>query len=86
MQYQVWRCMVAAMTRPLRIEYPGAVCHVTARGNARMPVFAHDGDRVSFLDLIEEPVERLNWRCYAYCPTGSYYYMLVETVDITSIA
>jgi len=34
------------MARPLRIEYPGAVYHVTARGNARQPVFRDEPDRV----------------------------------------
>lgn len=32
-----------------------------------MPVFENDGDRASFLELIEEEVNRFNWRCYAYC-------------------
>lgn len=69
------------MTRPLRIEYPGAVYHVTVRGNARMPVFENDGDRAGFLKLIEEAVNRFNWRCYAYCLMGNHYHLLVETVD-----
>ncbi len=64
----------------MRIEYPGAVYHVTARGNARMPVFENNGDRASFLDLIEEAVERFNWRCYAYCLMDNHYHLLVETV------
>ena len=74
------------MVRPLRIEYPGAVYHVTARGNARMPVFEDDRDRAGFLDLIEEAVERFDWRCHAYCLMGNHYHLLVETVggDLSS--
>ncbi len=64
----------------MRIEYPGAVYHVTARGNARMPVFENNEDRASFLNLIEEAVKRFNWSCYAYCLMDNHYHLLVETV------
>lgn len=33
------------MTRPLRIEYPGAAYHVMARGNARNLIYLDDTDR-----------------------------------------
>jgi hypothetical protein len=36
------------MSRPLRIEYPGAVYHVTSGGDARRPIFADDKDRLTF--------------------------------------
>jgi len=49
--------------RPLRIEYPGAVYHVAARGNARLPIYEGDTDRAGFLDLLEEVVERFKWLC-----------------------
>jgi len=42
----------------LRIEYPGAVYHVTARGNAREPIFFDDEDRQSFLTVLESIVDR----------------------------
>ena len=37
------------MARPLRIEFPGALYHVTARGNARQDIFLDDEDRDLFL-------------------------------------
>ena len=30
------------MVRKLRIEYPGAICHVSNRGNRREPIFKDD--------------------------------------------
>ena len=42
------------MARPLRIEYPGAVYHITFRGNARMPIFDDDQDRERFLSVLED--------------------------------
>ena len=67
------------MARPLRIEYPGAVYHLTARGNARMATFLDDADRRRFLALIEEVVGRFKWHCYAYCLMDNHYHLLVET-------
>ena len=40
------------MARPLRLEFAGALYHVTARGNERHAVYLADGeaDRMAFLD------------------------------------
>ncbi len=71
------------MARPLRIEYPGAVYHITARGNAGEKVFLVDSDRELFLEVLALVVERFNWRCHAYCLMTNHYHLLVETVDPT---
>ena len=55
------------MSRPLRIEYPGAVYHVTSRGDARRPIFADDTDRRLFLNVLASMVSRFNWLCHAFC-------------------
>jgi putative transposase len=39
------------MARPLRIEFAGALCHVTARGNERCSIFFSDHDLSRFLDM-----------------------------------
>ncbi len=55
------------MARPLRIEFPGAFYHLTERGDRREAIYEDDVDRIAFLDLVAEVVERLRWRCHAYC-------------------
>ncbi len=67
------------MARPLRIEYPGAVYHVTARGNARGDIFLDDADRTAFLELLGRAIERLGWLVHAYCLMDNHYHLLVET-------
>lgn len=67
------------MARPLRIEYAGAVYHVTARGNARKKVFLDDTDRAEFLATLGWVVERFGWICYAYCLMDNHYHLLIET-------
>ena len=46
------------MARPLRIEFPGAVYHVTSRGNARDRIFHNEQDNRKFLEILETTVDR----------------------------
>lgn len=69
------------MARPLRIEFPGAVYHVTARGNARQNIYLDDADRRLFLEVLSETVEKYNWVCHAYCLMDNHYHLLLETPD-----
>lgn len=69
------------MARPLRIEYPGAVYHVTSRGNARQTIFRDDRDRTFFLDLLGATVDRFRWLCHGYCLMGNHYHLLIETPE-----
>ncbi len=69
------------MARPLRIEYPGALYHVTSRGNAGSRIFKKDTDRQSFLDLLGFVIERFNWLCHAYCLMDNHYHILIETPE-----
>ena len=52
------------MARPLRIEFEGAVYHVSARGNAREEVFVDDRDRERFMRRLAESVETYDIRLY----------------------
>jgi putative transposase len=67
------------MARPLRLEYEGAVYHVTSRGNAGTEIFLDDKDRVRFLEVLGDVVERFGWICHAYCLMSNHYHLLVET-------
>jgi REP element-mobilizing transposase RayT len=69
------------MTRPLRIEYPGAFYHITSRGDRREAIFDDDEDMRLFLRVLSEVVGRFNWLCYAYCLMDNHYHLLVETPD-----
>ena len=67
------------MARPLRLTYPGAVYHVTARGNARQAIYRDDADRQAFLSVLADVVMRYHWRCHAYCLMNNHYHLLIET-------
>lgn len=67
------------MARPLRIEFAGALYHVTARGNAQADIYADDTDRQQFLSLLRNTLERYDWYCHAYCLMDNHYHLLIET-------
>lgn len=67
------------MARPLRIEFAGALYHVTARGNAQQDIYGNDDDRQQFLTLLSHTVERFDWYCHAYCLMDNHYHLLIET-------
>lgn len=58
------------MARPLRIAFPGAFYHVTARGNERKAVFKSIRDRQKFLEYLETASERYNAVIHVLLPYG----------------
>jgi putative transposase len=69
------------MARPLRIEYDGALYHVTSRGNERKSIFKDDADRELLLKTLAQVSERFNWLCHAYCLMSNHYHLVIETPD-----
>ncbi len=71
------------MTRPLRVEFPGAFYHITTRGNARGRIFISDKDREQLLFIFGQTADKFNWRCYSYCFMGNHYHLVIQTIDPT---
>jgi putative transposase len=67
------------VSRPLRIEYPGAFYHVTSRGNERRTVFQSNRDREKYLSYLELAHERYGAVIHVYCLMGNHYHLLLET-------
>ncbi|ODS34159.1 MAG: hypothetical protein SCARUB_00729 [Candidatus Scalindua rubra] len=67
------------MSRPLRIEYPGAFYHVMNRGTNFQKIFIEDADRREFLKLLGETSEIWKIRVHAYCLMDNHYHILIET-------
>ena len=67
------------MSRPLRIEFSGALYHVMARGNAREDIYRNDADRLHFLSCLGAVCERFDWQVWAYCLMDNHYHLLIET-------
>lgn len=69
------------MTRPLRIEFAGALYHVTSRGDGREDIYLDDNDRECFLEVLSDVCERFNWVVHGYCLMSNHYHLLIETPD-----
>ena len=69
------------MARPLRIEFEGALYHVTSRGNKKEAIYLDDMDRLIFLEVLSDVCQRYNWVCHAYCLMTNHYHLLIETPD-----
>ena len=69
------------MSRPLRIEYPGALYHVTSRGDGRENIYFNDDDRRTWLDVLAHSCDRFNWRIHAWCEMTNHYHLLLETPE-----
>lgn len=69
------------MARALRIEFAGALYHITSRGDGREDIYAGEDDRKVWLEILRQVCERFNWTIHAYCQMGNHYHLLVETPD-----
>lgn len=69
------------MTRPLRIEFNGALYHITSRGNARQAIFLKGEDFTDFLGILNSVVKRYHFLIHAYCLMNNHYHLLVETPE-----
>lgn len=60
------------MSRPLRVEFPGATYHVTSRGHRRESIFADDEYRHALLAVVERDLDRFDAQMLAYCLMGNH--------------
>ncbi len=69
------------MARPLRIEFSGALYHVTSRGDGQEAIYLDDGDRVLFMEVLGEACEQYNWVVHSWCQMTNHYHLLIETPE-----
>ena len=69
------------MARPLRIEFAGALYHVTSRGDGQEDIYLDSEDREVFYAVLTEVCRRFNWKVHAECQMSNHYHLLVETPD-----
>jgi putative transposase len=67
------------MSRPLRIEFPGATYHVTSRGDQREVIYRDGEDRASQLAVIGQAMERFDAQVLACCLMGNHYHLVLHT-------
>jgi hypothetical protein len=58
------------MSRPLRLEFAGALYHVTSRGDRWEAIYEDDEDRRRFVELLGQVAGQFNWVCHAWRGEG----------------
>ncbi len=71
------------MPRPPRINLPGLIYHVTARGVRRQSLFHDDSDRQAFLRIVLETIQLFPAAIHAYCLMDNHYHLLLQTTRHT---
>jgi REP element-mobilizing transposase RayT len=69
------------MARPLRIEFPGAHCHVMSRGNDRRVIVRDEADRQKWIDWLRRTVQTYGWRLHAFVLMPNHHHLFVETPE-----
>lgn len=69
------------MARPLRIEYEGAVYHVTARGNEKRKVFFSRRDYGKFKEYLANAIEKFGFILHGYVLMTNHYHLIIETPE-----
>lgn len=69
------------MSRPLRIEYPGAWYHVMNRGRRSDAIFSDKNDYRLFIDLLIEITEMWDVKVAAYCLMTNHYHIVLQTPE-----
>jgi putative transposase len=67
------------MARPLRIEFPDAIYHVTTRGDRREPIYRDDDDRRLHLALFAHAMQRFDAQLLTYCLMGNHFHLVLHT-------
>jgi REP element-mobilizing transposase RayT len=67
------------MSRPLRIEFPGALYHVTSRGDRREAICLDDIDRQALVDVLAQALGRFDAVALAYCLMDNHYHFVLHT-------
>src|SRR5258705_7972318 len=67
------------MSRPLRIQFSGAVYHVMNRGTARETTFLDDADYQAFLNTVAEANRIWDIEVFSYCLMKNHYHLSLRT-------
>jgi putative transposase len=69
------------MTRPLRLQFPGALYHVTSRGNRRSLIYRDDADRTAWLEVLALVCDRHHCIVHSFCMMSNHFHLMIETVE-----
>ena len=69
------------MSRPVRIEFPGAIYHITSKGIKGRRIFRDREDRAVFLNILDNVVSRFSWLVHSYVLMDEHFHLVVEILE-----
>ena len=69
------------MSRPVRIEFPGAIYHITSKGSKGQTIFRDREDRAVFLNILDNVVSRFSWLVHSYVLMDEHFHLVVEVLE-----
>ncbi len=69
------------MSRPVRIEFPGATYHITSKGSKGQTIFHDREDRAVFLNILDNVVSRFSWLVHSYVLMDEHFHLVVEVLE-----
>ena len=69
------------MARPLRLEFAGALYHVTSRGNEQRSIVRSDRDRRKFFEFLGQTVSRFGWSVTAAVLMTNHFHLIIQTPE-----
>lgn len=76
--------IIRPMSRPLRIEFPGAMYHVTSRGDRSEPIVDDDSGQAALLGVLKEGMQCFDAQVLAFCLSGNHYHFVLHTCRANS--
>ena len=70
------------MSRKPRIHLPGGIYHVMLRGNGGQAIFFSDSDRQVVYSLLEEGIERFDYRVHAFCLMSNHMHFALQVGEL----
>lgn len=67
------------MPRQPRIDTPGALHHIIARGIERRQIFDDDQDRYAFLERMDLVLKETRTTCYAWALIPNHFHLMIQT-------
>jgi putative transposase len=67
------------MSTPLRVEYPGAIYHITCRGNACQRIVHDEADHQRPIDGLALSVSRFGWECFSFVLMPTHLHVFLRT-------
>jgi REP element-mobilizing transposase RayT len=69
------------MARRLRVQYPGAIYHLMARGNGRQDIVRDDADRDRLVEQLGRAAVRCSWRVFAFVIMSNHLHVVLKTPE-----